>query len=153
MASLDVFKNVLFNFTLPHEGGKKFTNIPGDNGGPTYCGIIQKTYDEYRKNKNLPIQSVKIATDDEVGEIYQKMYWFAAGCDKLDDKLAIVVFDFSVNGGVSRAIRYLSLTKNPNIYLDNRAGFYKKIVQNNSSQNKFLKGWLNRVEDLRKFIV
>ena len=64
----------------------------------------------------------------------------------------VVVFDFGINSGVSRAKRYLTLSQDPNKYLDLRAGFLKKIVQKKPSQQKFLKGWLNRVENLRKII-
>jgi len=142
--------DIALKYTLQFEGG--YCNVPGDKGGETNKGITKAVYDDYRKKNSLPIQSVKNISDKEVHDIYYKQYWLAAGCDKLSDKLAIVVFDFSVNSGTSRAKRYLTLTQDPNKYLDLRAGFFKKIVQNNPSQKKFLKGWLNRVENLRKII-
>lgn len=151
MASRDIFEKVFYKFTLPHEG-KVYTNIPGDVGGPTYCGVTQKTYDEYRTNKKLSKQSVKLATDLEVGDIYFNMYWIASGCDALEDKIAMCVFDGGVNFGVSRAKRYLTITKDPENYLKLRETFYNKIVQNKPDQSKFLKGWLKRVNDLRIFI-
>ncbi len=143
------FETVL-KYSLQFEGG--YVNDPLDKGGETNKGITKAVYDTYRKSKNLPIQSVKLISDQEVKDIYYKQYWLAAGCDKLEDKLAMVVFDFAINSGVSRAKRYLTLTKDPQKLLDLRAEFFKKIVKNNPSQNRFLKGWLNRVESLRKII-
>ena len=138
------------NYTLQFEGG--YVNDPLDKGGETNFGITKGVYDTYRKSKSLPIQSVKLICNEEVKEIYYKNYWLASGCDKLDEKLAILVFDFATNSGISRAIRYLTLTKDPIKYLNLRAEFFKKIVQNNPSQQRFLKGWLNRIEGLRKII-
>ena len=142
--------DVALKYTLQFEGG--YVNDPTDKGGQTNKGITKAVYDEYRTKNSLPIQSVKNISDKEVQDIYYKQYWLAAGCDKLSDKLAIVTFDMAVNSGASRAKRYLTLTQDPNKYLDLRAEFFKKIVQNNPSQQKFLKGWLNRVENLRKII-
>jgi len=142
--------DIALKYTLQFEGG--YVNDPDDRGSETNKGITKAVYDEYRTKNSLPIQSVKNISDKEVQDIYYKQYWLAAGCDKLSDKLAIVVFDFSVNSGVSRAKRYLTLTQDPNKYLDLRADFFKKIVQNDPSQQKFLKGWLNRAENLRKII-
>lgn len=141
---------IALKYSLQFEGG--YVNDPGDKGGETNFGITKAVYDEYRTKNSLSIQSVKNISDKEVQDIYYKQYWLAAGCDKLSDKLAIVTFDMSINSGVSRAKRYLTLTQDPNKYLDLRATFFKKIVQNNPSQQKFLKGWLNRVENLRKII-
>jgi lysozyme family protein len=142
--------DIALKYSLQFEGG--YVNDPADKGGATNKGITKAVYDEYRTKNSLPIQSVKNISDKEVRDIYYKQYWLASGCDKLSDKLAIVVFDMAINSGVSRAKRYLTLTQDPNKYLDLRAGFFKKIVQNNPSQQKFLKGWLNRVENLRKII-
>ena len=141
---------IALKYSLQFEGG--YVNDPDDRGGATNKGITKAVYDDYRKKNSLPIQSVKNISDKEVHDIYYKQYWLAAGCDKLSDKLAIVVFDFGINSGVSRAKRYLTLTQDPNKYLDLREAFFKKIVQNRPSQKKFLKGWLNRVNNLRKII-
>lgn len=141
---------IALKYTLQFEGG--YVSDPDDRGSETNKGITKAVYDEYRTKNSLPIQSVKNISDKEVQDIYYKQYWMVAGCDKLSDKLAIVVFDMAVNSGTNRAKRYLTLTQDPNKYLDLRADFFKKIVQNNPSQQKFLKGWLNRVENLRKII-
>lgn len=38
------------------------------------------------------------------------------------------------------------------LYIDRRSEFLRKIVVNNPSQKVFLKGWLNRTADLKKYI-
>jgi lysozyme family protein len=78
------------------------------------------------------------------------------------------VFDFGVNAGTGRASKFLqqavgavpdgsigqvTLGKvkamNPAVLLkafsDQKTSFYKTIVQNNPTQQKFLNGWMNRV--------
>lgn len=90
---------------LAHEGG--FVNHPKDPGGATNQGVTQKVYDAYRKVNGLPIQSVKFITSTEVAEIYQKQYWRLVRGDSLPSGLDYAVFDFGVNSGVSRAVRYL----------------------------------------------
>ena len=55
----------------------------------------------------MPLQSVKLITSDELGEIYNKQYWRLIKGDDLPAGLDYAVFDFAVNSGVSRAIRYL----------------------------------------------
>lgn len=90
---------------LAHEGG--FVNHPKDPGGATNQGVTQKVYDAYRKVNGLPLQSVKFITSVEVAEIYQKQYWRLVRGDSLPSGLDYAVFDFGVNSGVSRAVRYL----------------------------------------------
>lgn len=90
---------------LAHEGG--FVNHPKDPGGATNKGVTQKVYDAYRKVNGLPVQSVRNISDSEVAEIYQKQYWRLVRGDSLPAGLDYAVFDFAVNSGVSRAIRYL----------------------------------------------
>lgn len=93
------------SLVLAHEGG--FVNHPKDPGGATNQGVTQKVYDAYRKLNGLPPQSVKLITSGEVSEIYMKQYWRLVRGDDLPAGLDYAVFDFGVNSGVSRAIRYL----------------------------------------------
>ena len=150
MAERPIFENVLNKFTLTWEGG--YSNHPADKGGETFKGIIKTVYDAYRTSKNLPIQSVKLISNQEISDIYFNNYWLVAGCDKLDDKFAEVVFDTAVNNGAGRAKKWLMLTKDYKEYMNIRENFYNKIVLNNPSQKVFLKGWMNRINALRKFV-
>lgn len=90
---------------LAHEGG--FVNHPKDPGGATNKGVTQAVYDAWRKLKGYKLRSVKLITTDEVVAIYQRQYWRLVRGDDLPAGVDYAVFDFAVNSGVSRAIRYL----------------------------------------------
>lgn len=98
-----------FNRALPrvlvHEGG--YVNHPKDPGGETNKGVIQRTYDAFRKAKGLALQSVRHITDAEVAEIYKKEYWDRVGGDKLPPGVGYVVFDGAVNSGVAQSVKWL----------------------------------------------
>jgi lysozyme family protein len=161
---------------LEHEGG--YVNDPDDRGGATNFGIIQTTYDSYRKNKELPLQSVKEIEQDEVQEIYYKNYWLDALCDRLPFNLAIVHFDFAVNSGISQAIRTLQRVLKVTVdgqfgpksfealgtairdrgvdalvdaYSSERVAFYITITENRPTNLKFLRGWYKRTCKTRDF--
>ena len=96
----------MLQFVLKRGGG--YINDPNDLGGETNKGITYKTYNAYRKSKNLPARSVKYITDSEVKEIYYNNYYKAVGADKIKKtKLAAIMFDTAVNMGVSKAKTFL----------------------------------------------
>lgn len=101
------FKQAL-EFVLRYEGG--FSDHPKDPGGATNKGITQATYNKYLINLGQPIKSVRLITDQEVEDIYYTLYWLKANCDLLPNRLACLVFDWAVNGGVKRAIEFLQST-------------------------------------------
>jgi len=90
---------------LAHEGG--FVNHPKDPGGATNQGVTQKVYDAYRIYHGSKPQSVRHISPSEVSDIYNKNYWRLVRGDSLPCGIDYAVFDFAVNSGVSRAIRYL----------------------------------------------
>lgn len=96
---------VTTKWLLVHEGG--YVNNKKDPGGATNKGITQKTYDAYRKRKNLPLSAVNFINDAEVFEIYRSQYWNTIIGDELPSGLDYALYDFSVNSGPSRAIRFL----------------------------------------------
>ena len=93
------------SLVLAHEGG--YVNHPKDPGGATNQGITQKVYDAYRRYHGLKPQSVRDIRDSEVSDIYNKNYWRLVRGDSLPCGMDYAVFDFAVNSGVSRAIKYL----------------------------------------------
>ena len=151
MPSLDNLYKAL-SFTLKWEGG--YVNDPHDPGGETNKGITKAVYDNYRKLSKLPIQSVKLISANEIYDIYEHNYWLCMGCDKLADiKLAISVFDCGVNMGCSRAIKYLRLSNNDYTKFNElRIGYYTNLVKVNAKLKRYLNGWTNRVNDLRKYL-
>ena len=150
---MDIFGKAL-EFVLRWEGG--FVNDPDDPGGATNKGITQGTYNSYLLSKKIPKKSVKLITDVEVRDIYFKNYWCASGCHKIaatNQKLAIAIFNCAVNRGVGTALQYIKEAgKDYSTFLARCEKGYKNIVINNPKMGKFLKGWLNRNNALKKFL-
>jgi lysozyme family protein len=101
------------SLTLAYEGG--YVNHPRDPGGATNRGITQAVYDDYRKYNGKPKHSVKYISNDEVVDIYNKQYWRLIRGDSLPCGLDYAVFDFAVNSGPSRAVRYLQSLVNTTV--------------------------------------
>jgi lysozyme family protein len=158
-------------FVLLWEGG--FVDHPSDPGGRTNKGVTQKVYDQWRARQGVAPQDVKDITDEEVQAIYESGYWLAARCDLLDDPLYLVQFDTAVNMGVGRAVRFLQAAANCPVdgdfgsgtakavaacdhgeivvrYCDAREAFYGRLIEKNPKLAAFRKGWLNRLNALRK---
>jgi len=149
--------------TLIHEGGYNVTS--GDVGGETNFGISKRSY---------PNVDIKGLTKETAGELYKRDFWDVLNCDQInDDLLADKVFDLAVNMGVGTGARLLQeavCSMGLTIAVDGKVGpatirtinllsgvsllavlrglaeaRYRKIVANNPSQSKFLKGWLLRL--------
>jgi lysozyme family protein len=90
---------------LLSEGG--YVCDPQDPGGATNRGITQAVYDDWRQNRNLEKQDVKLLSPAETCAIYKKLYWDAVSGDELPSGVDYCTFDFAVNSGVARAVRYL----------------------------------------------
>ena len=146
----ETFKQGL-KFVLKWEGG--YVNNPNDKGGATNKGITQNTYNSWLKSQGKAGKDVRNITDSEVEQIYYKNYWLAAGCNKMTSKLAVLVFDTAVNMGISRAKQFLKAAqwRYPDKFIQAREEKYKEFAQY-GNQNIFLKGWLNRLNDLKNFI-
>ena len=158
-------------FILRWEGG--YVNHPDDHGGPTNKGVTQKVYDRWRVQKGLAARDVREIEDAEVGAIYESGYWLPAKCDRLPAGLDLLQFDTAVNMGPGRAVRFLqtAVGATPDgafgsgtqtcldacdrgaamvAYCNAREAFYKSLVDNDAKQQVFLKGWMNRLNALRK---
>jgi len=124
-----------FQLVIGAEGG--YVNDPSDAGGETKYGISKRAY---------PDTDIKSLTLDDAKEIYKQDYWNAVQGDDLPDRLDIVMFDCAVNQGVGAARKLYA--DDYRTFLRNRLKNYSRIVQNNPTQLKFLRGWVNRVIDL-----
>ena len=148
-----------------------FTNHPKDPGGATNKGITQKVYDVYKVSRKHPKMSVKHILDFEVKDIYETKYWDLVRAKWLKAPLGLVMFDTAVNFGPAGAIRRLQKALKvtitgtwtqeiSDVIHECDAGKValeicklRKIwrnyrVKQNPSQKFFLKGWLNRDNDL-----
>lgn len=161
----------VFDFIMKWEGGDKYTNDPDDPGHGTKYGVTQASLDEYCDGLFLPRFDVKDLNYDTASEIYEEKYWKPSGCEALTDSIAMAVMDASVNCGVSQSVKWLqkasgsvedgrfgpktleSVKSGRNILskiILMREEFYKELAVRKPNLNKFLKGWLNRIEDLKK---
>jgi lysozyme family protein len=152
-------------FVLKEEGG--YSNTPGDHGGATNYGIIQREYDVYRHGKGLPLQSVRAIGHDEYREIYWQSYWWPH-CPTLPEGLDLSVFNINVNGGPGRGTRLLqqcigipvdgvwgpqtdkAVAAIPDVidiiqaFHDDERKFYQAIINHDPSQKKFASDWFGR---------
>ena len=156
-------------FVLKQEGG--YSNHPADKGGATNNGIIQSVYNRYRRDKNLSVRPVKNIEDKEVKEIYETQYWDKIRAQYIKAPLGLVLFDTAVNFGVGGCIRRLqkalnvpvtgSWTQNISDVIHTcdagkvalsickmRMEWRNYISQHDTSQKVFLRGWLNRDNEL-----
>ncbi|MEN2984875.1 MAG: glycosyl hydrolase 108 family protein [Dictyoglomaceae bacterium] len=129
------------NFVLKWEGN--YSNDKDDYGGETKYGISKRSYPDL-DIKNLTIEKAK--------EIYRKNYWEKMKCDNLPYPMDIIVFDTSVNMGISTAQELLKKSNNdPKEFMILRIKKYKEIITKNKKLEKFFIGWINRVIDLYLF--
>lgn len=124
------------DFVLKWEGG--FVDHPDDPGGATNYGISSAAH-------GLTYQQVKDLSIDQAKKIYHQQYWLAAGCDKLDWPMNLIVFDTAVNMGVSRATTWLKGKPAPDDYIAQRMRHYISLTE---LWPTFGRGWMNRVQDL-----
>lgn len=141
----------------------KAENVSGDKGGLTKYGISKAAF------PNLDIASL---TYDDAVKIYEEKMWVDCKADELPRPLNALTFDLRVTSGPKNAFRVLQRavgtqddgiwgpkTKQAahdacdtvpkmlaacRLFTEKRIAFYQAIVDNNPSQSKFLKGWINR---------
>ena len=158
-------------FILRWEGG--YVNHPADPGGATNRGVTQKVYDAWRARQGLAGRDVRQLEDGEMHAIYEAGYWVPPHCHELQSPLDLAQFDTAVNMGVGRAVRFLQQAVGAGVdgsfgpgtarcvagcdlgtalvaYCDAREGFYRDLVARKPEMSVFLKGWLNRLNALRK---
>lgn len=161
-------------FVLRWEGG--YVNHPDDPGGATNKGVTQKVYDEWRTRQGQPKRDVRELVDTEMQAIYESGYWRPSRCDALSSPLDQVQFDTAVNMGNGRAVRFLQQAVGATpidgrygpgtqacvsncdtgealiAYCNAREAYYRDLAVKNPKLAVFLKGWLNRLNALRKHV-
>ena len=88
-------------------GKFSYANDPHDPGGPTMVGVIQRVYDGWRQSMGLARRPVRDIEDHEIRAIYRQNYWNLVRGDELPPGVDLAVFDFGVNSGCARAVKYL----------------------------------------------
>lgn len=124
-------------------------------------------------------EDIKLVTEDIAKVGFKKYFWDNYKLDDIDsDKKAFVLFDASMNHGNGNSIVFLQKTlynigydcdvdkmfgpktfsflKDAPVdefceeFLRIRENFYYRIVERNPSQRKFIKGWINRINKVKR---
>lgn len=158
--------------------GSRYTNDPDDPGGPTKYGVTLKTWKAKGRDKDgdgdIDATDVKLLDPEDFKHILRVGYWDLWNADKIKSQsLANILVDWVYNSGmhgIKIPQRLLGVTadgevgpktiealnaQHPETFFgmlwEAREQFYKNIVANKPSQKKWLKGWMNRLNDF-KFI-
>ncbi|XHR28505.1 MAG: glycoside hydrolase family 108 protein [Chthoniobacteraceae bacterium] len=130
-------------FIFKWEGG--YDNDPDDPGGETKYGIDKRSH---------PNVDIRALTREGAMEIYWRSYWVRYGCEWLAEPVGEVFFNACVNCGATRAQALLEaapIPHTPGGFLDAQEAFYRRLADARPSLRKYLKGWLNRTGDLRRW--
>lgn len=143
--------------TLGHEG--VFSDDPLDPGKATKYGISQKAY---------PNEYIEGLTIDRAKFLYKRDYWDKIkGDDIIDQKVAELLFDSSVNVGIKQAVLLAQRVANVeddgiigkntiaalnalnapdfmNAFAVRKIAYYVDIVKRKPSQKIYLLGWIDR---------
>lgn len=150
---------------LRSEGG--YVNDRRDPGGATNQGVTQRVYDDFRRRQGLDPRSVRGIEASEVAALYRRNYWDACRCDDLPGGVDYFVFDFAVNSGVNRAIRYLQRAVHatedgqigpatlaavravaPSLIVNDMAASRQAFLEQLPTFDHFGKGWTRRVDEV-----
>jgi len=151
---MDAF-TVGINFVLQWEGGYIFDKR--DPGGETNLGITDRQDGLIDHKVDIDGDGdgdveIKKLTKVEAIAVYKRKYWDASGCGNLPNDMAIAVLDTAVNCGVSRAKKWLKDSVDVYRFLEKRTQYYLDLCARNPKMNVYRKGWLNRVNALKKLI-
>lgn len=153
-----------YKFVLKEELG--YVNDPSDSGGATKDGVIQTTYDAYRRAHKLELRAVSYMQNSEREAIYQQ-YWDDGKAEFLPAGLGFFHFDCAFNMGIEQAAKLLqralsvkddgiigpvtikaaqelSVGTSISAYAERRRKFYQTLTKNRPKDMKFLKGWMLR---------
>lgn len=140
MTNLNNFKRSL-EFVLRWEGGYSFDSR--DPGGETKWGISKRAH---------PDVDIRNLTPEQAASIYETEYWDKAGCDAIPFPQCVAVLDTAVNCGVTRVVNWLKRTSCIEAFIQERVNHYTSLVEKNPALKIYFKGWINRVNDLKKYL-
>lgn len=160
-----------YRFLRKWEGGDTQPR-PGDPN-PTSRGLTQDFYDGMALRHGWRQQPVFDLTEDEVRQAYLAL-WQESLCGTLPDPLGVVHYDAMVNMRPRVAVKILQQAVGAGVdgvfgrktaeaaravpdrkaaalkMLALRRSFYRDLAASKPEKARFLKGWLNRVDDLER---
>lgn len=152
---------------LVHEGG--FVNDPADTGGMTNLGVTAREWQAY-SGEAASETTMRHLTPEMVKPLYKAHYWDKISGDALPAGVDWAVFDFCVNSGPSRAASFLQKVLDvtadgqigpDTIHAAQAASDVEKVIDDLcdararfdrglNNFDRFGRGWLARIEDVRK---
>lgn len=164
----------IINKVLDDEGG--YNKIKGDKGGETYCGISRVSnpnWDGWRivDAHKLKYNEKLAELNGSVTKFYYENYYLMNGIHLLNDfSIKYIIFDWVVNSKASTAIKKIQyiVSAKPdgnlgpktaalingykpehlfNIIKHTRIDYYNTIALIDDNE-KFLTGWLNRINNI-----
>ena len=170
---MDRFEKI-FDYLLKVEGG--YTNDKNDKGGETTWGITKEEARDFGYKGNM-----QDLTKDFARNVYLKKYYLGNKLDKVvNDKVALSICDWAVNSGRNgtknvqvalnqingsdlvvdgiignKTLEVLNATdpgKFLEVYHNLQRIYYKGKVEADRTQEKFLTGWLNRVQRKEEYL-
>ena len=167
----------LFPFILRWEGG--FVNDPDDLGGATNKGVTLETWRRVGYDMTgdgvIDVDDLRRITDDDVlNRVLIPHYWNRWHADQIQSqKVANILVDWVWGSGVhgikipQRALHVVDdgivgpitlaavNARNPDEFFEtvyrSRLDFIEEICISRPKNVKFKRGWLNRLEDLKKY--
>lgn len=163
----------LVPFILQWEGG--FVNDPDDLGGATNKGITIGAFTEYKKRKGQKTPTVtdlKNISDAEWHDVFKSLYWDRWKADEIKSQsVANILVDWvwaSGSHGIKRPQRLLGVKADGivgkqtiaalnamdaatlfKMIKDDRAKFIDEICKARPKNEKYRKGWMNRINAIR----
>lgn len=161
-------------FILQHEGG--YANVKFDKGGSTKYGITLETWKHvgYDKNGDGKINDadIRLLSEKDFEHVLKKNFWDKWKADSIKNQsIANIVVDWLWSSGKwgiiypqrilgvkddgvvgSKTIAALNAADPAALFnkiKEQRIQFVRNIVKNNPSQKKFIKGWENRINDIK----
>lgn len=163
----------LIPFILQWEGG--FVNDPDDLGGATNKGITIGAFTEYKRRKGQKdptVDDLKNISDTEWRDVFKSLYWDRWKADEIKNQaVANILVDWvwaSGSHGIKRPQRLLGVKADGivgkqtvaalnamdaatlfKMIKDDRAKFIDEICKARPKNEKYRKGWMNRINAIR----
>lgn len=154
-----------FERLIGHEG--VFQDDPRDRGNWT-SGVIGQGMNNGTKYgisaMSYPAEDIKNLSLERAKILYQRDFWWKAGCDAVPDAVKFDLFDMAVNSGVKPAIRTLQKSvgvdddgvigpvtmqainsMNPVRFVARFNGYRLQFMSSLSTWPSFGRGWANRI--------